>query len=99
GVISVVSSFPGLGAVSEVSFVTGLVKLMGVWGLLFVWVSQSRINTANYFLGSVNMQAFFQKAAGLRAPKFVWALVVGAVVNALMMADIFSKLLQALAWP
>lgn len=71
---------------------------MGVWGLLFVWVTQSRINTANYYLATVNMQAFFQKAAGLRAPKYVWALVVGAVVYALMMADIFSKLLQALAW-
>lgn len=71
---------------------------MGVWGLLFVWVTQSRINTANYYLAAVNMQAFFLKAAGLRAPKFVWALVVGAVVYALMMADIFSRILQALAY-
>ncbi len=96
--IYLVSTIPGLGALSEVSVVTALLKLMGVWGLLFVWVTQSRINTANYYLATVNMQAFFQKAAGLRAPKYVWALVVGAVVYALMMADIFSKLLQALAW-
>ena len=67
-------------------------------GLLFVWVTQSRINTANYYLATVNMQAFFLKVAGLRAPKFVWALVVGAVVYALMMADIFSRILQALAY-
>ncbi|AIO69121.1 purine-cytosine permease family protein [Burkholderia oklahomensis] len=96
--IYLVSTIPGLGTLSEVSVVTALLKLMGVWGLLFVWVTQSRINTANYYLATVNMQAFFQKVAGLRAPKYVWALVVGAVVYALMMADIFSKLLQALAW-
>lgn len=96
--IYLVSTIPGLGTLSEVSVVLALLKLMGVWGLLFVWVTQSRINTANYYLATVNMQAFFQKVAGLRAPKFVWALVVGAVVYALMMADIFSRILQALAY-
>jgi len=82
--IYLVSTIPGLGTLSEVSVVLALLKLMGVWGLLFVWVTQSRINTANYYLATVNMQAFFQKVAGLRAPKFVWALVVGAVVYALI---------------
>lgn len=96
--IYLVSTIPGLGTLSEVSVVLALLKLMGIWGLLFVWVTQSRINTANYYLATINMQAFFQKAAGLRAPKFVWALVVGVVVYVLMMADIFSKILLALAW-
>ncbi|ABX14059.1 purine-cytosine permease family protein [Burkholderia multivorans] len=96
--IYLVGTIPGLGTLSEVSVVLALLKLMGLWGLLFVWVTQSRINTANYYLATVNMQAFFQKAAGLRAPKFVWALVVGAVVYALMMADVFSRILQALAY-
>ncbi|NTZ09431.1 purine-cytosine permease family protein [Burkholderia metallica] len=96
--IYLVSTIPGLGTLSEVSVVLALLKLMGLWGLLFVWVTQSRINTANYYLAAVNMQAFFLKVAGLRAPKFVWALVVGAVVYALMMADIFSRILQALAY-
>ncbi|MBN6730267.1 purine-cytosine permease family protein [Burkholderia multivorans] len=96
--IYLVGTIPGLGTLSEVSVVLALLKLMGLWGLLFVWVTQSRINTANYYLATVNMQAFFQKVAGLRAPKFVWALVVGAVLYALMMADVFSRILQALAY-
>jgi len=96
--IYLVSTIPGLGPLSEVSVVLALLKLMGIWGLLFVWVTQSRINTANYYLAAINMQAFFRKVAGLHAPKFVWALVVGAVVYALMMADVFSKILQALAY-
>ncbi|MCX4160196.1 MULTISPECIES: cytosine permease [Paraburkholderia] len=96
--IYLVSTIPGLGTLSEVSVVLALLKLMGIWGLLFVWVTQSRINTANYYLAAINMQAFFQKLAGLRAPKFVWALVVGVVVYVLMMADVFSRILQALAY-
>ena len=72
--IYLVSTIPETGTLSEVSVVLALLKLMGVWGLLFVWVTQSRINTANYYLATVNMQAFFLKVAGLRAPKFVWAL-------------------------
>lgn len=96
--IYLVSTIPGLGTLSEVSVVMALLKLMGIWGLLFVWVTQSRINTANYYLAAINMQAFFQKAVNLRAPKFVWALVVGVAVYALMMADVFSRILQALAY-
>jgi purine-cytosine permease-like protein len=96
--IYLVSTIPGLGTLSEVSVVLALLKLMGLWGLLFVWVTQSRINTANYYLATINMQAFFQKVTRLQAPKFVWALVVGVVVYVLMMADIFSKILQALAY-
>jgi hypothetical protein len=95
--IYLVSTIPGLDTLSDVSVVMALLKLMGVWGLLFVWVTQSRINTANYYLATINMQAFFEKAGGLRAPKFVWATVVGVIVYALMMADVFAKILQALA--
>jgi purine-cytosine permease-like protein len=96
--IYLVSTIPGLGTLSEVSVVLALLKLMGIWGLLFVWVTQSRINTANYYLATINMQAFFQKVSGIRASKLVWSLVVGVVVYVLMMADVFSKILQALAY-
>ncbi|WP_206999827.1 purine-cytosine permease family protein [Trinickia mobilis] len=96
--IYLVSTIPNLGALSEVSVVFALLKLMGLGGLLFVWVTQSRINTANYYLATINMQAFFEKIARIRAPKFAWAIVVGVVVYVLMLADVFSKLLQALAY-
>ncbi|CAB3795202.1 purine-cytosine permease family protein [Pararobbsia alpina] len=96
--IYLVSTIPELGTLSEVSVVLALLKLMGIWGLLFVWVTQSRINTANYYLATINMQAFFQKVSGISAPKFVWALIVGVVVYILMMADVFSRILQALAY-
>ena len=96
--IYLASSIPRDGALSEVTVLLAILKLMGLWGLLFVWVTQTRINTANYYLATVNMQAFFGEVFHLRASRLVWALVVGAVVYALMLADVFAWLLKALAW-
>jgi purine-cytosine permease-like protein len=95
--IFLVGTVPMDGPLSEVSVLLALLKLMGIGGLLFVWVTQTRINTANFFLATVNMESFAQ-AAGLRAGKLVWALVVGAIVYGLMLADVFTWLLQALAY-
>lgn len=96
--IFLVATVPAEAALSEVSVVLDLLKLMGLGGLLFVWITQTRINTANFYLATVNMQAFFQKTVGLQWSKFVWALVVGVIVYVLMLANVFSYLLQALAY-
>lgn len=86
------------GAVTEVSVVLALLKLMGFTGLVFVWVSQTRINTANFYLAAINMQAFFRSALKLDLPKFVWSIAVGGIVYALMLTDVFSFILKALAY-
>lgn len=96
--IYIVSTTADLGVLTEMSVVKALLKLMGVWGLLFVWVTQTRINTANYYLAMVNMQAFSRQALKFNAPRYIFAIVVGVAVYALMMADITSRILQALAW-
>lgn len=100
GVIGIylVSTIPGDGAPSEVSVVLALLKLMGLWGLGFLVVTQTRINTANYYLATINTHAFFQRTLGLNFPKFVWTILVGIVVYGLMLSGIFSKLLVALAY-
>lgn len=96
--IYLAASIPRQGELSEVTVVLAILQLMGIWGLLFVWVTQTRINTANYYLATVNMQAFFGDLLRLRHSRLVWALVVGAVVYGLMLADVFAWLLKALAW-
>jgi len=63
-----------------------------------VWVTQTRINTANYYLATINMQAFFARFGLGRWPKAAWAVVVGLVSYALMLFDVFAYLLQALAY-
>ncbi|WP_028223345.1 purine-cytosine permease family protein [Paraburkholderia oxyphila] len=96
--VYLVSTIHDAGALSEISVVLAILKLMGWWGFAFLVVTQTRINTANYYLATVNAQALFEKAAGLKLPKFAWTIVVGAVVYVLMLAGIFERLLQALAY-
>ncbi|MFC0219539.1 purine-cytosine permease family protein [Pseudochelatococcus lubricantis] len=96
--IFMVGSVPNDGAISEVSVLLALLKLMGVWGLVFVWVTQTRINTANYYLAAVNMEALLSPLGRLPFGRIGWAVAVGAVVYVLMLADVFGYLLQALAY-
>jgi hypothetical protein len=95
--IYLVSSIPHEGALNEVSVVMAILQLMGLWGLLFVWATQTRINTANYYLATLNMQAFFGRF-GVRGSYLMWALLVGVIVYGLMLADVFAYILKALAY-
>ncbi|MGY4876655.1 purine-cytosine permease family protein [Vreelandella aquamarina] len=83
---------------SEASIVLGLLELMGVGGLLLVWVTQSRINTANFYLATVNFESFIRKVTGLQMSKIVAGCAIGVIAYVLMMADVFSYILQALAY-
>lgn len=96
--IFIVNTIPVEGALSEVSAVKAIIVMMGFAGLAFVWVTQTRINTANYYLASVNLEALARLTFGLNLPKYVWAVVVGIIVYVLMLADVFHYLLAALAY-
>ncbi len=96
--IFLAATIPTEGGLSEVSVVLAILELMGIWGLLFVWVSQTRINTANFYLAAINMQAFFERFGIRSSSRFVWATLVGIVVYLLMLLDVFSFILQALAY-
>ena len=96
--IFLAASLPTEGGVSEVSVVLALIQLMGLAGLAFVWISQTRINTANYYLAAVNMESFAQTVFRVKLPKVFWACVVGVICYVLMLADVFAYILQALAY-
>jgi hypothetical protein len=96
--IFLVDTIPLNGAPSDVSVVFSLLKVMGLAGLFFIWVTQTRINTANYYLATVNMEAFGKLVFRLGWHKMVWAVIVGGVVFALMLANVFSYILVALTY-
>lgn len=96
--IFLVSTIPLEGVLSEVSAVKAIIVMMGIFGLIFVWVTQTRINTANYYLASVNLESLARLVLGLNLPKIVWAVVVGIIVYILMLANVFHYLLAALAY-
>ncbi|MBC3478026.1 purine-cytosine permease family protein [Pseudomonas taiwanensis] len=85
------------GEISEVSVVLAIVELMGFLGLLFVWVSQTRINTANFFLAATNLQTFLSRFS-VKLPYVLCAVISGIAVYGLMRLNVFHYILQALAY-
>lgn len=96
--IFLVGSFSVDGGVNEISAVLAMLKLMGIAGLAFVWITQTRINTANFYLSAVNMKSFFSMVFGVNLPKYAWAIAVGIAVYFLMQQNVFSFILQSLAY-
>ncbi|WP_449433409.1 purine-cytosine permease family protein [Pseudomonas putida] len=96
--IFLAGTIPTPGGLTEVSVVMAIIELMGIWGLLFVWISQTRINSANFFLAATNMQSFFGRLGLARVPYSVWAIALGVLVYALMRLNVFDYILQALAY-
>lgn len=86
--------------VSETGVVDQLITVLGgIVALIFIWITQTRINSANYYLATVNMQAFFEKVLGVALKKWIWAVIVGVVVAVMMSAtDVFTYILAALTY-
>lgn len=90
-------TIPGLEA-TETGVAGGLVSLMGLLGLLVVFVSQTRINTANYALGISNLREFGERAFKLKLPAIAWTFLGGVVIFLLMLLPVVQYLLVALSW-
>ena len=96
--IFLVGTVPSSGPLSEIAIVVVLLKLMGWAGMLFVWVSQTRINTANFYVAALNLMALLRRRGMRRVSRPFCVFVVGALVLVIMQVDIFSFLLKALAY-
>lgn len=83
---------------SETGVVQAIIKTMGVAGLIFIVVSQTRINSLNYYESSANWDRFVSGISPLRIPRLVWVGIISAVVFLLMLTDVFSWLNKAVAW-
>ncbi|GAB3854367.1 hypothetical protein GCM10028801_08370 [Nocardioides maradonensis] len=92
----VVSAFGVSG--TETGVVRAVTGSLGFAGVLLVVVSQTRINTANYFLASNNLGNVVRRVSGLRLPHLVWVAVCGVLAYSFMLTDVLSYLLTALAW-
>ena len=86
--------------ISETAVVDASLALLGGGiGLVWVFVSQTRVNTANFLIGTLNLQAFLIEIGDWRLSKRLCALLVGLITFTLMRStDIFSHLIVALNW-
>ncbi|GAA1827165.1 hypothetical protein GCM10009836_01030 [Pseudonocardia ailaonensis] len=94
--IFLVGTLPSSGSVSESALVVGIVQLMGIWGLIFIFATQTKINSANLYLASTNLESFFSRVFGVRLPRWVWVLAAGLACYLFMLTNVFSFLLAAL---
>ncbi|MFJ4347628.1 purine-cytosine permease family protein [Pseudomonas sp. NPDC089401] len=97
GIFLMNTVFPGLKA-SEHGIAEAILNVSGLLGLIFIIASQTRINSANYYLASVNLQGFAARAFGIKWPRLAWVGISGVLVYMLMLTNVFSYLLRALAW-
>jgi purine-cytosine permease-like protein len=83
-------TIPLAGGITESGLVVGIVKMMGIFGLLFIVATQTKINTANFYVASTNFQSFFSRVFHLTLPRLVWVFFVGAVSFGVMVLNVFS---------
>ncbi|NMI00993.1 purine-cytosine permease family protein [Pseudonocardia acidicola] len=88
----------GTAGITETGIVEAVIGTLGLAGLLLIVISQTRINSANLYLASTNLEALTSRVFRVRLPRIVWAVVAGVLVYALMLTDVLSYLLRALSW-
>lgn len=90
----------GLPHVTETSVIDACLDVLGpAGGLAWIFVTQTRINTANYYISTVNLQSFLQTV--LRRPvRKVWcAAAVGVATLVFMLSsNVFQYILVALSY-
>lgn len=86
------------GPLNEESAILGIIAMMGFWGLLWVLISQTRVNTGNFYLASTNLQNFFARALRITLPRVFWLGVVAVVVYVMMLTNVLTWILQALSY-
>jgi len=83
----------------EAGAAVAIVELMGVLGVILIFITQARINTANLYLASLNLEAFTARVFRVRLPRTVWAAVAAAICWVLMIWNaVLDNLLKALAY-
>ncbi|MEV8569735.1 hypothetical protein AB0436_29945 [Streptomyces sp. NPDC051322] len=98
GILIVALAGPTGTAASEGGVVQGVIRSLGVAGLLVIVVSQVRINSANFYFASINIDRFAAQFTQRRPSRRAWVVTLAAIVLALMFTDVFSYIAKALAW-
>src|SRR3954449_8288791 len=81
----------------ESALPVSIVNLTGILGLALITITQMRINTVNLYLASTNLQSFFSRLH-LNLPRTVWLVVACVIGYLLMLTNIFSYVVDALAY-
>lgn len=85
-------------AVDEAGVVSAILAAIGFWGVLFIIVTQVRINTMNYYVASMHWQRLAASYLGIKLYRVTWVAIISVIVYLLMLTNVFSYLQRALIW-
>ncbi|MGW6172142.1 purine-cytosine permease family protein [Arthrobacter sp. NPDC055138] len=83
---------------AETGVVLAILGASGVLGLILIVISQTRINTLNYYQASTNWDRIWTGLTGRRVHRGVWVVFVAVLVFLMMLTDVFAYLQKALTW-
>lgn len=83
---------------SEGAIISAILSSLGGVGLFIFLVSQIRIQSANFFSASGNLERFVEQITGKATPRLLWVILVGVGVYVFMLTNVVSYLTRALAW-
>ncbi len=75
-----------------------LVSLLGVGGVIFVLVTQTRINMINVYSGSLALSNFFARSIRFVPGRHVWVVVTTIVATLLSLTGLYRNLLDVLTF-
>lgn len=75
-----------------------LTAIMGFWGVLFVIITQIRINVTNVYSGSIVYATLFRRLFHFSPGRHWWVVLTAVLGTALMFGDIYSRLNQVLTF-
>jgi purine-cytosine permease-like protein len=72
--------------------------LLGVWGVIFVVITQVRINLINAYSGSLALTTFFSRIFDFSPGRYWWLVLISVLSILLMFGNILSHLVQVLSF-
>lgn len=70
--------------------------MMGIWGTLFVLLTQVRINVGNLYVSSLSFAGFFVALFKKHIPRNAWAIIISIVVFIVMLTNVMDWINAAL---
>lgn len=95
--IYITQAMLGISTVED-GVVQATLDALGFAGLLFIIITQTRINSLNYYLSVLNWDRVLRVLTGKRLPRLVWVCLLSLVVFLLMLTNVFSYLQTAMDW-
>lgn len=86
------------GALSESGVVDGVVRSLGVIGLIVIIVSQLRINSGNFYLASINWERLVGVFTTRNLKRTHWVLLTSGIVFISMFFNLLSHVGVIMAW-